>query len=129
MSNKYTEIRFAINAARAQRTQLNREFFEAEQKLSAVSHRRTGLRDAAILREELDVAEATIRELESSVITYQQSRSRAEHLRGEIVAWRDFQSDLDSVEQIIRSLRQRESDLDRLIQLLEDLASEELEGL
>jgi DNA repair exonuclease SbcCD ATPase subunit len=129
MSRKYSEIRFAIQAARAQRTQLNRDFHEAEQKLSAVSHRRTGLRDVAQLREELDSAERTIRELENSVVTYHQARTRAEHLRGEIVAWRDFQVELDCVEQIIRSLRQRENELDRLIQLLEELANEELEGL
>lgn len=129
MSSNFSEIRFAIQAARAQRSQLNRDFHEAESRLSSVMHRRTGLRDVAQLREELDTAERTIRELENSVVTYHQARTRAEHLRGEIVAWRDFQSDLDSIEQIVRSLRQRENELDRLIQLLEGFANEELEGL
>lgn len=129
MKRKQQELRFALHAAQSQRQEIRRAFVDAEERLTAVMHRRAGLREIGDLRHELNTAESTIQTLENAVIAYQQTRSRAEHLRGEISAWRDFQTELDSVETLLRKLRQQEEEIERLIQLLNDLVNEELEGL
>lgn len=129
MKRKQQELRYALHAAQCQRQEIRQAFTDAEERLASVMHRRAGLRDIGDLRGELSVAESTIKSLESAVIAYQQARSRAEHLRGEISAWRDFQSELDSVETLLRSLRQREEEIERLVRLLHELVDEELEGL
>lgn len=129
MKRKQQELRYALHSAQSQRQDIRRAFVDAEERLASVMHRRAGLRDIGVLRRDLSTAESTIQSMESAVIAYQQARSRAEHLRGEISAWRDFQAELDSVETLLRSLRQREEEVERLIQLLEELVNEELEGL
>jgi len=129
MNRKQQELRYALHAAKTQGQQISNEFTVAEERLASVMHRRAGLRDIGDLRRELNTAESTIQSLESAVIAYQQARSRSEHLRGEISAWRDFQAELDAVETLLRSLRQREEEIDRLVRLLEELVNEELEGL
>ncbi len=129
MNRKQQELRYALHTAKTQRHQISNDFAVAEERLASVMHRRAGLRDIGDLRRELNTAESTIQSLESAVIAYQQARARAEHLRGEISAWRDFQSELDSVEILLRSLRQREEEIERLIKILDELVNEELEGL
>lgn len=129
MKRKQQELRYALHAAQAQRQDIRRAFVDAEERLASVMHRRAGLRDIGDLRRELSTAESSIQSLESAVIAYQQARSRAEHIRGEISAWRDFQAELDSVETLLRTLRQREEEIERLVRLLQALVDEELEGL
>jgi predicted nucleic acid-binding Zn-ribbon protein len=129
MRRKQQELRYALHAAQSQRQDICRAFVDAEERLASVMHRRAGLRDIGDLRRDLSTAESMIQSMESAVVAYQQARSRAERLRGEISAWRDFKAELDSVETLLRSLRQREEEIKRLIHLLEELVNEELEGL
>ena len=129
MIRKQQEFQYALHAAQIQRQEIRRAFADAEERLASAMHRRAGLRDIGDLRGELSNAESTVLSLEGTVISYQQARSRAEHLRGEISAWRDFQGELESVETLLRTLRQREEEVERLIRILQELVDEEFEGL